>query len=84
MESMEDYLARAKSLALNVKYHGVETTEQKISRRVLNGLPPEYALEKQNVALTSRSTTGGGSGMSQICPRFGRGRHKNSSSRELT
>ena len=31
----------------------------------------------------SRSTVGGGAGMSQICPRFGRGRHENSPFRGL-
>ena len=39
-ESMKEYIARAKSLALNVKYHDIEVTDQEISRRVLNGLPP--------------------------------------------
>ena len=39
-ESMIEYIARAKSLALNVQYHGVEVADQEISRRVLNGLPP--------------------------------------------
>ena len=39
-ESMKEYNARAKSLALNVQYYDIEGTEQKISRRVLNGLPP--------------------------------------------
>ena len=50
-ESMKEYIARAKSLALNVKYHNVEVTDQEISRRVLNGLPPSYAPEKRNFAL---------------------------------
>ena len=50
-ESMEEYIARAKSLALNVQYHDVEVTDQEISRRVLNGLPPPYAPEKRNFAL---------------------------------
>ena len=39
-ESMKEYIARAKSLALNVQYHDVEVTDQEISRRVSNGLPP--------------------------------------------
>ena len=39
-ESMKEYIARAKSLALNIKYHDIEVTEQEISRRVMNGLPP--------------------------------------------
>ena len=50
-ESMKEYIARAKSLALNVQYHDVEVTDQEISRRVLNGLPPPYAPEKRNFAL---------------------------------
>ena len=50
-ESMKEYIARAKSLALNVKYHDIEVTEQETSRRVLNSLPPSYALEKRNFAL---------------------------------
>ena len=50
-ESMKEYIARAKSLALNIKYHNVEVTDQEISRRVLNGLPHSYAPEKRNFAL---------------------------------
>ena len=50
-ESMKKYIARAKSLALNVQYHDVEVTDREISRRVLNGLPPPYAPEKRNFAL---------------------------------
>ena len=50
-ESMKEYIARAKSLALNIKYYNVEVTNQEISRRVLNGLPPSYAPEKRNFAL---------------------------------
>ena len=50
-ENMKEYIARAKSLALNVQYHDVEVTDQEISRRVLNGLPPPYAPEKRNFAL---------------------------------
>ena len=48
---MKECISRAKSLALNVKYHGVEITEQDISSRVLNGLPPAYAPEKRNFVL---------------------------------
>ena len=50
-EPMKEYIARAKSLAFNIKYHNVEVTNQEISRRVLNGLPPSYAPEKRNFAL---------------------------------
>ena len=50
-ESMKEYIARAKSRALNVQYHDIEVTDQEISRRLLNGLPPSYAPEKRNFAL---------------------------------
>ena len=50
-ESMKEYIARAKFLALNVKYHGIEVSEQDISHRVLNVLPPLYAPEKRNFEL---------------------------------
>ena len=59
-ESMKEYIARAKSLALNVKYHDIEITEQEISRRVLNGLPPSYAPEKRNFALKTQFSRSGG------------------------
>ena len=45
------YIARAKYLALHVKYHGFEVTEQEISRRVLNGLLPAYAPNQRNSEL---------------------------------
>ena len=51
MEATAEYLAREKSLALNVKCHGIEITEQEISRRALNSLPPADAPEKHNCAL---------------------------------
>ena len=31
-DTMKEYIARAKSLALNVQYHDIEVSEQKISR----------------------------------------------------
>ena len=55
-ETMKEYIARAKSLALNVQYHDIEVSEQEISRRVVNGLPPSYALEKRNFALKTDFT----------------------------
>ena len=51
-------IARAKSLAVNVQYHDIEVSEQEISRRVLNGLPPSYAPEKRNFALKTDCTPG--------------------------
>ena len=50
-ETMKECIARAKSLALNVQCHDIEVSEQEISRRVLNGLPPSYAPEKRNFDL---------------------------------
>ena len=55
-ETMKEYIARAKSLALNVQCHDIELSEQEISRRVLNGLPPSYAPEKRNFALKTDFT----------------------------
>ena len=55
-ETMKEYIARAKSLALNVQYHDIEVSEQEISRRVLNGLPLSYAPEKRNFALKTDFT----------------------------
>ena len=55
-ETMKEYIARAKSLALNVRYHDIGVSEQEISRRVLNGLPPSYAPEKRKFALKTDFT----------------------------
>ena len=51
MEAMTKYMAREKYLAVNMKCRGIEITEQEISRRALNRLPPVYAPEKQSFAL---------------------------------
>ena len=51
MELMKEYQARAKSLAFNVKYHGVEVAEQEISSRILNVLPSAYDPEIRNIEL---------------------------------
>ena len=48
-ESMKEYITCAKSLALNVKYHDIEVTEQEISRRVLNGLPPRMPPRRETL-----------------------------------
>ena len=50
-ESMKEYLAQATYLAFKVQYLDIEVTEQKVSRRVLNGLTPAYAPDKQKFAL---------------------------------
>ena len=39
-ESTKEYIARAKSLAINVRYCRMEVSEEVISRRVLSGPPP--------------------------------------------
>ena len=59
-ESVKEYIARAKSLALNIKYHDIEVTEQEISRRVMNGLPPSYAPENINFALKKNQSSRAG------------------------
>ena len=53
-ESMKEYIARAKSLALNVQYHDVEVTGQDISRRVLNGLPPLICSREEKFCVENR------------------------------
>ena len=61
-ESMKEYIARAKSLALNVQYHDVEVTDQEISRRVLNGLPSPVRSREEKFCFEDRfvsSRTGG-------------------------
>ena len=61
-ESTKEYIARAKSLALNVQYHDVEVTDQEISRRVLNGLPPPVCSREEKLCVENRffsSRTGG-------------------------
>ena len=50
-ESMKKYIARAKSLALNIKYPDVEVTDQEISRRVLNAPPPPRMLPTREILL---------------------------------
>ena len=46
-ESMKEFISRPNFLAFHVKYHGIEVTEQKNSRRVLNGLPPPMLLRNE-------------------------------------
>ena len=48
-KSMKEYIARAKSLALNVHYHDIEVNKQEISRQVLNGLPLRMLPTKQTL-----------------------------------
>ena len=50
-KSIKEYIAPAKSLALNVQYQNIEVSGQEISRRVLNGFPPSYTPEKRNFVL---------------------------------
>ena len=55
-ETMKEYIACTKPLALNVQYHDIEVSEQEISHRTLNGLPSSYAPEKRNFALKTDFT----------------------------
>jgi len=50
-ESMREYVARGKGLARAVEFHGVEVTEEKICRRILNGLPPSMHYVREAFAL---------------------------------
>ena len=46
-ESMKEYIACAKSLALNVQYHAVEVTDQEINRRVYMVSPPRMLSRRE-------------------------------------
>ena len=46
-ESMRDYIARAKALVMKLEQNDVSTTKKEINRRILNGLPPEFDVEKK-------------------------------------
>ena len=45
-ESMRDYIARAKGLVMKLDQNNVSTTKKEINRRILNGLPSEFDVEK--------------------------------------
>ena len=66
-ESMKEYIARTKSLALNVKYHDIEVTEQEISRRVLNGLPPLVCSREKKLCVETRFLSSRAGGWSRSC-----------------
>ena len=55
-ETMKEYIALAKSLALKVEYDDMEVSKEEINRRVLNGLPLSYAPAKRNFALKTDFT----------------------------
>ena len=46
-ESIRDYIARAKSLAMKLEQNSVSTTKKEINRRILNGLPSVFDVEKK-------------------------------------
>ena len=48
-ESMRDYIARAKALVMKLEQNDVRMTKKEINRRILNGLPPEFDVEKKDV-----------------------------------
>ena len=46
-ESMRDYIAKAKALVLKLEQYDVSTTKKEVNRRILNGLPSEFDVEKK-------------------------------------
>ena len=52
-ESMRDYIARAKALVMKLDQNNVSTTKKEINRRILNGLPSEFDVEKNMFLLTT-------------------------------
>ena len=44
---MRDYIARAKVLVMKLEQNDVSTTKKEINRRILNGLPSEFDVEKK-------------------------------------
>ena len=48
---VREYVARAKGLARAVEYHGVDVAEEKICRRILNGLPSSMHFVREVFAL---------------------------------
>ena len=61
-ETMKEYIARAKSQALNVQYHDIEVSEEEINHRVLNGLHPLVCSREEKVCFENTcysSRTGG-------------------------
>ena len=44
---MRDYTARAKALVMKLDQNNVSTTKKEINRRILNGLPSEFDVEKK-------------------------------------
>ena len=46
-ETMRDYIASAKALVMKLDQNNVSTTKKEINRRILNGLPSEFDLEKR-------------------------------------
>ena len=49
---MRDYIARAKALVKKLEKNDVSTTKKEINRRILNGLPSEFNVEKKMFLLT--------------------------------
>ena len=52
-ESITDYVARAKALVLKLEQHGVTTSGQEINRRILNGLPSDFDVEKKTFLMVA-------------------------------
>ena len=54
-ESTRDYIARAKELVMKLEQNNVSTTKKETNRRILNGLPSDFDVEK-NMFLLMKNT----------------------------
>ena len=49
---MRDYIARAKALVMKLEQNNVSTAKKENNRRILNGLPSDFDVEKNMFLLT--------------------------------
>ena len=45
---MRDYIARAKALVMKLEQNDVSATKKETNRRILNGLPSDFDVVKNN------------------------------------
>ena len=50
-KSTRDYVAKAKATVMKLEQNNVTTTKNKTDRRILNGLPSVFDVEKKNVLI---------------------------------
>ena len=55
---MRDYIARAKAVAMKLEQNNVSTTKKEINRRILNGLPSDFDVEKNMFLLMTDTDPG--------------------------